>query len=373
MNQSINVHLSHKLKVLSFILIVMVVFVHSNLLPENASVPCRDAILFFQYFWGQGLGRVAVPLFFAISGFLYFNNFECSLAGILFKFNKRTKTLLIPYLSWSLLGLLAYGIFQSIPQTRVYFTNPDILLADKSVFTLASLWIIEPIPYQLWFLIDLILLVLVSPAIYLCIRSRVCLPFFVMLFTLWLNDINPPFQTRVGEVLRIEGVFWFVFGGIIASCRGFLVFSRTPSENWLLFSSLFLWVSLGLCYAYLKVYTNAPDITLLLVNRFSILSGIPAIWLAYEKGRSFFETRAMAWFADSTFFVYVSHEPLLTFCKKLALPFLKGNVFTLGFGYIIIPVIVILFCIFIGKGMARLMPGVHAVLTGGRGANAVKL
>ena len=58
-----------------------------------------------------GLCASAVPLFFLISGFLYFKGCESQfgLKDYMAKNRKRLRTLLIPYLLWNIFTLLLFG------------------------------------------------------------------------------------------------------------------------------------------------------------------------------------------------------------------------------------------------------------------------
>lgn len=67
-------------------------------------------------------------------------------------------TLFIPYLFWSLFGVLFYFTLQSLPPLQVFFTKK--LIIDYSFQELINVIFNQPIPYQLWFLKDLMILVL---------------------------------------------------------------------------------------------------------------------------------------------------------------------------------------------------------------------
>lgn len=71
-----NKYLSDKLRIISLISIIMVVFLHSynvtvKFSPGNMSF--NDGYnVFIQNFFSQGITRIAVPIFFCISGYLFF-------------------------------------------------------------------------------------------------------------------------------------------------------------------------------------------------------------------------------------------------------------------------------------------------------------
>lgn len=52
----------------------------------------------YRLFWGEMVGRITVPLFFIISGYLFFQHFNGTLDAYVEKFRKRMWTLVVPYL-----------------------------------------------------------------------------------------------------------------------------------------------------------------------------------------------------------------------------------------------------------------------------------
>ena len=92
-----NTYLSYKLKVLSLIAIIFVVFIHANInIPDSTNFLYENSA-FLQYFISQGITRTAVPMFFIISGYLYFISFDGTLNTYLIKTKKRIKSLVLPY------------------------------------------------------------------------------------------------------------------------------------------------------------------------------------------------------------------------------------------------------------------------------------
>jgi len=59
-----NTYLSNKLKILSLIAMVLVVFIHSYIEITINNTLISQSIDFLQYFISQGVARVAVPIFF---------------------------------------------------------------------------------------------------------------------------------------------------------------------------------------------------------------------------------------------------------------------------------------------------------------------
>lgn len=88
-------------------LIIAVVFIHV----QTICMP-HSADWWFVKILGEEIGRIGVPLFFAISGLLFFNSFSYSqemsqtmlMGGG--KIKRRLKTILVPYLIWNFIQFL---------------------------------------------------------------------------------------------------------------------------------------------------------------------------------------------------------------------------------------------------------------------------
>ena len=103
MDIQVNDYLSKKLKALSLAAIVLVVFIHSyNEEVKFASGELEGDtsywVLFVESFFSKGIARIAAPLFFAISGYLLFVSYDFTVSGVVHKFKRRLKSLVIPYL-----------------------------------------------------------------------------------------------------------------------------------------------------------------------------------------------------------------------------------------------------------------------------------
>jgi len=58
-----NTYLSNKLKILSLIAMVLVVFIHSYIETTTNNTLMSESIAFLQYFISQGEARVPIPIF----------------------------------------------------------------------------------------------------------------------------------------------------------------------------------------------------------------------------------------------------------------------------------------------------------------------
>ncbi len=129
------------------------------------------------------LTEVCVPLFFVLSGFLYFRNVpERPDAGYFWdKTRKRVTSLLVPYLIANVLAFVCYWLAHRVAPGML-----SDFFGDKWTDPLFIFWT-GPVNLSLWFIRDLIVACLVAPLIYLFVR-----------------------YTRIWGVLALAAVWFFV-------------------------------------------------------------------------------------------------------------------------------------------------------------------
>ena len=124
--------LSETIKALRFPLMCLVIFIHadvsgiqmSGVAFNEADYPLYEVV---HQTFSRMIAATAVPLFFVISGFLYFNNVEkISLALWSKKTKSRVVSLLVPYLFWNMITLLFYFIVQLLLPDMVSGKNVPI-------------------------------------------------------------------------------------------------------------------------------------------------------------------------------------------------------------------------------------------------------
>jgi len=348
---------SDKIRILSFVSIVLVVFLHAfNLDNLQNATPLfyQSWVWFVEDAISYGFTRVAVPLFFLLSSYLYFLNTDGSLAGFVAKIKKRTRTLLIPFLFWSLFGIAFYFALQSIPQTAKFFTKGHI--ADFTPGQWLKTIFIHPIAYQLWFVRDLMVLILLSPLLYQGIK-HFWKPMFVIAFVLWI--IAPDVWQNSCEAL----LFFIVGGGIsIHKPEKIETGYGQYSIIWMVF-----WMALVLLKTALH-YANVPEQVIFGVFKLSILVGVFACWGFYDRlfAGSQNTNSALLKLSAFTFFIYASHEPVLTVFKKILFVVLSKTPMGHFEIYLAAPVLALLFCVIMGYGLKRFATPFYQFITGGR-------
>lgn len=164
-NSKIDPELSLKLSRISFLCAMLVVAIHcSYCIDSFYTLPrifaCMQAIMNYR------ITRIAVPFFFVIFGFFAFRDFELTVSWWVKKIRSRMKSLVLPYVVWSLISLV---ILLVINQVR---KNPSPVEFRSVFWWLQALGITSP-PfgnYVLWFVREIIMALFLVPIIGAMVR-----------------------------------------------------------------------------------------------------------------------------------------------------------------------------------------------------------
>jgi surface polysaccharide O-acyltransferase-like enzyme len=355
-----NEYLRVKIKVLSFFLVVLVVIVHAyntNQVTEPTGLYRIYGLNgFIQEYFCQGMNRIASPLFFIISGYLFFVNLTGKRQDFVRKVKKRFITLIVPYLLWSLWGILFYIFLQSALPSTISFSRGHIL--DYDLGKLLNTFFLDPVPYQLWYVRDLAVFAIISPLLYLLLKYlRVSL--LLLCVFIWIYDFD-------FVVFRNQSLLFFVFGAYISSGAGERINNKS---TWITSVYTSLWVLIVL-FKTILVYYDYQNLTMLIIiHKISIVAGILAINNLYNiiivDYTELVRTKLFS-FVTFSFFLFASHEPLETVLKKgLLLVLGNGEAMSL-IVFLITPVLTIILCVFTGYHLKRLAPKFYGTITGWR-------
>lgn len=342
----INNVLRQQIDLASFFAAVMVLYIHSSL----AMLPRSASYLFVESFVGDGICRIAVPFFFFRSGlFFFFNTTEYT--AIFNKIIKRFKTLAIPYFLWASIGLLFLFFASKIPLIQSFIIRD---LPWRSISSLTNYIFLDPINYQLWFLRDLLICVLISPVIFLAIRFLSWIPSLIVL-ALYLKYplIFPFFYSSFS-------LFFFVAGATLAIKRSSLL---EFSPRLVSFTALIVVFLLLSVYNAMSKSYSVPHVYWL--NQLLPILGVVCFWFLIRRFSSLFSFISTEVISLS-FFIYLLHEPFLTFIKKVFIALSLSHGFYMFAIYMIVPLFTLTVCITIGlflKKNARLL---YSLLVGSR-------
>lgn len=363
-SKEISQDLSSRIRNLFLFLIVQVVFIHAYHLTWHKNPSGLDKFNYFiQYFISQEICRIAVPLFFIISGYLFFVGYSANVKWFFNKWRRRISSLVIPYLLWSIIGIVAYYVMQHIPSTTQFFTHK--LLKDYTLFEFLKTLLWTPFPYQLWFIRYLALYILLTPLIYFICKKGFGILAIVMAISLLviipaLSQHHLIDSFRFGAVLNFLG--YFLLGSFFSINRDKI---RLDQKTGSCLSFCFIWITLCLVDTYLKVMHN---FTIFGLHDLSVFVGIYFVWILSGKFQRYVnQTQGIAALSLYTFFLYASHEPLLTILKK------GGNFLVseqspllLIILYFLCPIMTIMISISVAILLSRHLPKMYMRLTGFR-------
>ena len=362
-----DVLLSKTITFLRFPLIVGVVLIHSSpndVIINGVNVVSQSGALYanMTYLVSEIVARIAVPLFFLISGFLFlYKTDEFTKELYAQKLKKRIKTLLIPYLFWNLAVIVLFFLAQTLLPGLMSGQNK--MVADYTVQDwLWAFWNKDkilnidsnaaPICFQFWFIRDLMVMVLFSPIIYLLVKKlKICILLALGLLWIFRLEIDVP-------GFSITALFFFTTGVYLAVNK--INFIKILQPYWVPFSLVsFLLIITELClreYDWCK-YLHQINI---LVGMLSVIS-LSAHFIATGVWK------VNAFLSESSFFIYAYHGMFLAlvtkFLCRVLLPHTDWQLVAL---YFMSPAVIIAVGLFLYWLLKRILPRTTAIITGGR-------
>ena len=348
--------LSKRIDLLRFPLIVGILFLHANTTTVNladGAIGVQQTGLvasFIRSYISDVLVRISVPLFYLLSGFLFYYGFVFSKNAYLTKLKSRAQSLLVPFLFWNLLVLTLYAVAQAMPFTAPYFSGNQKPVASFGAFDYLNAlfgFTRMPIAYQFWFIRDLMALVLLVPIIDILLK-RIPYIFLFFTFTAWLFEIWPLY------IPTSDAVFFFYAGALLA-VKEFDVCSLDRRGNYIV--ALYLAMSIA--------DVLSPDI---IVHKLGILFGVATVVYGTRLVRK--NKRGVALLlalSPASFFVFAAHDPLMTVIRKLVYRLFppSGDLGSVVL-YFATPFVVIILCVATWSILVRILPVPTRIITGGR-------
>lgn len=288
---------SQDISLLKGVAILLVLFIHANVSSYVPGFEEKSAIGVYTQVITRVLVDNAVPMFFLVSGFLFFLKKDT----YAIKWKKRFKSLVIPYLFWCFIGFLIPFILQRVLGLDKFFTGSDLKkIADFEIIDyLRMFWDIRdgaPILSTMWFLRNLIVLIALTPIIELLLKKLGY--FFVILLTIIYLFL--PFAV---PGISSSSLWWFTVGCSSTLIGGGKLFSCISRLSGLLtmviwFISLFMIV---LSYYYDWHYE--------LLHRLFMVVHFIGIFKLLSYISSKCSTSRLRKVAVASFFIYAVHEP----------------------------------------------------------------
>jgi len=195
----------NKKNIVSFVLSLLVFFIHFRVF---SVVKNADGVLRYVLDQLLILTKVAVPLFFVISGAMFYRDYKWNLT--IKKWKNRFFSLCIPYLLWNTMWLIL-ALLGNYTPLGIFLGGVKVSLSIENVLRGIFLYgNFEPF----WFIYQLIVLTALCPVIYLLLRNK------------W------------------AGLVW-IFLYYVAFCFGFELNSELlPNSNMVLFYLIGAWIGI---------------------------------------------------------------------------------------------------------------------------------
>ena len=375
--------LSNTIKYLRFPLTVGIILAHSNLgrlgfvvhgVQYGLNYP--DWYFYFSILFSEALACFCVPTFFVVSGYLFFYKTDFDGTTYYKKLKKRFKTLMIPYLLWNLIAILI-RVVKMLPIFSSLFHNMDNIEFRFSLIRLFNTFFYDdhtnglfidhfimvksmsPLPANgpMWYVRDLMVLILFTPLIYWLIKK---LKFwFIIGLTVYLYVFGHSLLPEGNYLsILIDYLFFFSWGAYYSINKHNLIDQMRKIKY-----AAYLFIPALIAYLWTvdtdyNRYIFLPYIIIGIIFVFVVTSYL------FEKGR----IHVNHTLSNCSFFVFALHSLILSDLGKLLFMGcqLNDTPIVLLFLYIAIPTITILICIFLYKLLNKYMPTICGLLTGGR-------
>lgn len=295
---------------LRFPLIFMVILLHGY---SVVQIPGDHAVYFKTvYPLSLWLGETGVPGFLFISGFLFF----LSKKSYAEKLKGRFHSLLVPYLLWNGLLLLAYlsayalGHPQDINGRNIAdFNWLDYLRLfwDRGSFDNGNF---VPLLCPYWYIRNLLILSLCSPIIYML--TRYLREIYLLTIAVW-------WMLMPHNAFIPQSILFFSLGAY------FSIHIKDPMTVFRQYAKLFIALCALLGTADIITHTLMPTPVNLQIHRMALIANIPALFLLAD----FFVSRSLAQRDDSpsksrhsklltnaAFIVFSIHYPIIVVMRK---------------------------------------------------------
>lgn len=334
-----------------FLMCVMVVVIHSRMISGHP-VEVDNWVLNFMRMMSLGISSVAVPIFMLFSGYLLcakYSNGHSIIATYTDLLKKKSRTLLLPYLIWNVIGW-AYIALRHHFNADVYV--PNLLEALVSI-PMGGDSLGYPADGPLWFVRDLIIFNIISPLLFWIMNKMgkwgfVCVTAYYLFYTLLPYEPLGSIKTFL-----LGMVLCYIDLRKLEVRRAFV---------WIPTICLFMYLTYPLGggnYLYDEV-TLMPLFILLFAWSMYLLSG------TYNDSTK----QKLNDLSKYSFFIYASHGMYANLMTKTITAVLCkvhiGYSASLFFGYVATPIIIISVSILICRIMIKYCPPLYIALCGGR-------
>lgn len=329
----------------------------------------------------ERLVNVALPFFFLVSGFLFFQHMDkWDWTSYVDKLKRRRFSLLYPYLCWNLLMIVCTLVCCMYGSSLSAGWQSFVDWFDRKGNLLSMLWCCNvisadrvdwlgfanpsylPVHMPMWFVRDLIVLACLAPLFYWPLRRwpkvSVLLLLLCSMSGVWIH--LPGFSPY--------SALYFGLGAALSIHRVRLF----PTDRKWVGALLLFWI-VGMAYM-LYPLCDLGAVGFSLLSTASVISGVFALLALTGKCIGTRDLHLPKWIGSASFFVYSVHtlNVLIVYSPVQIVVRLLKSVFDfesgpgLLFGFLLTPLLTLGVCLVIFGVMKKLCPSVLGFLTGER-------
>lgn len=334
----------NKITGFSFIFSLLVIWAHSyNAELYLGKTSQAEEIRQIQRIFGEQIGQIAVPGFFMISAYLFYRNFTWKKLGN--KWLSRIHSIVIPYILWNFIYYIGYMIASRIPWLTDVVGKGVVPL---SVNTLMDAVLFYQYNYVFWYLFQLILLVILAPALYFVLKNQVLgIGIQIGLWILLIMGIQIPY-------LNLDALIYYSLGAYLAIHCAKTVEALYGTRGFIL-------GALGLIFSYYIYQTGLrygwiPGFVL------SRLGAVISLWLLISA--EIFPNPKE--FMKHVFFLYAIHFAWVRLLNKVGAILLPNTAEVAMILFLCMPILMLMISEVIGRWLKRKNVLIWNVLNGNR-------
>lgn len=278
----------------------------------------------------------------------FYNINEFCISDYKKKIKTRINSLLVPYVIWNIIAIIPFCL---------YHNNGEIneILSNKEYISLLRIfWDIDsgfyPLDFPLWYLRDLIIVILLSPITYFIVK-KIKVFFLLLLVIIYLSDI---YNGRPG--FSITTILFFNIGAYMGIYK--LDFISIIKKMFIPLS--IVWI--GLFYLYVSNISNYAFIKNLfhIICAFYFFSLFPLI-------KNNYTLKYLNVLSQSSFFTYAIHALLIVgYCEGIIAKIFSSSNYCIFLKAILGPILTFLVCHIIYLLMKMFVPKILNILVGNR-------
>ena len=151
---------SNFLNIVPMVCALMVVAIHMHMVDGTAYTISSRIISFLTH----GICTTAVPIFFLLSGYLFYRNVD-TVADAFQKQKKRVKSVLMPFLAWS---AFYYGMYAAVSILVPGFLQGNV---ELDIFSILKGIVFYEYAFPMWYMFQLCVFILLAPILTLTLKN----------------------------------------------------------------------------------------------------------------------------------------------------------------------------------------------------------